>query len=142
MTIETNSAKPIELSVQDGALAALVLARALGVGTGAQVRQFIDQAPAFSPHAGDRLDFLDPLICEMATAADGLEAVLDIIAATVTATTLAPLYILLADYIALHGTASPEEMRFLQRFGEAIGIDRLTRAALDSAAQARAASLT
>jgi hypothetical protein len=49
---------------------------------------------------------------------------------------------LLADYIALYGTASPEEMRLLQRFGEAIGIDRLTRAALDSAAQARATSLT
>ena len=78
----------------------------------------------------------------MVAARDGLDAVLDMIGATVTPSTIAPFYMLLADYIALYGTASPEEMRLLQRFGEAIGIDRLTRAALDSAAQARATSLT
>ena len=142
MTIEKPAAKPMELSLQDGALAALVLARALGVGDREQVDQFIEQAPGFSSDAMARLDFLDPLICDMAAATDGLEAVLDIIGATVSAPSIAPVYVLLADYIALYGKATPEEMRFLQRFGEAIGIDRLTRAALDSAAQARATSLT
>lgn len=141
MTIEKTAAKPMELSLQDGALAALVLARAMGVGDREPLDQFIKATPALSPEACERLAFLDPLICDMAAAPDGLDALLDIIGATVSAPTIAPIYILLADYIALHGTASPEEMRFLQRFGEAIGIDRLTRAALDSAAQARAMSL-
>lgn len=141
MTIEKTAAKPMELSLQDGALAALVLARAMGVGNRDQLSQFIEQTPALSPEALDRLRFLDPLICDMAAATDGFDTVLDIISATVSAPTIAPIYSLLADYIALYGKASPEEMRFLQRFGEAIGIDRLTRAALDSAAQARATSL-
>ena len=142
MTIEKTTAKPIELSLQDGALAALVLARAIGVGGRDQLVQFLEPSPALGTDALARLDFIEPLIGDIAAARDGLDAVLDMIGATVTPSTIAPFYMLLADYIALYGTASPEEMRLLQRFGEAIGIDRLTRAALDSAAQARATSLT
>ena len=49
---------------------------------------------------------------------------------------------LCADFIAQNGTVSPEEMRFLERLGEALMIDRLSRAAFDRAAQARRLTVT
>ena len=49
---------------------------------------------------------------------------------------------LCADFIAQNGNVSPEEMRLLERLGETLALDRLSRAAFDRAAQARAAPLT
>ena len=75
-------------------------------------------------------------------AAEGLDTLLEIVAASLSDKQSATVYMLCADFIAQNGTVSPEEMRFLERLGEALMIDRLSRAAFDRAAQARAASLT
>ncbi len=130
------------LSPQDAALAALVLAHHLGAYDAASLSLHIASAPAFDNEADARLEFIAPLIRDMAAAPEGFEAVLDVIAAAVTQPQAPTVYALSADYIAVHGAATPEEIRFLERLGEALQIGRLTRAALDSAALARAGDLT
>ena len=75
-------------------------------------------------------------------AAEGLDTLLEIVAASLSDKQSATVYMLCADFIAQNGNVSPEEMRLLERLGETLALDRLSRAAFDRAAQARAASLT
>ena len=75
-------------------------------------------------------------------AAEGLDALLEIVAASLSDKQSATVYMLCADFIAQNGNVSPEEMRLLERLGETLALDRLSRAAFDRAAQARAAPLT
>lgn len=135
-------ATPLALSAQDAALAALSLATALGAGDAARLAAFAaaheNLPPALSP---SRLDFIAPLIGDMAAAADGFETVLTLIGSAVPPAQSATCYALTADYIALHDAASPEHMRLLERLGEVLKLDRLTRAALDRAALARSGPL-
>ena len=75
-------------------------------------------------------------------AAEGLDTLLEIVAASLSDKQSATVYMLCADFIAQNGNVSPEEMRLLERLGETLALDRLSRAAFDRAAQARAAPLT
>lgn len=124
----------------DAALAALALVRALNIGDEASLDSYVGGAPTVNEHAA-RLDLLLPLIADMASAADGVDTVLELIGAAASAQNGSAIYSLAADYIAAHGAASPEEMRLLERLGETLALDRLTRAALDVAARARAIQL-
>jgi len=79
---------------------------------------------------------------EITDAPDGFDTLLNLLSAALRGNAAATVYSLCADFIALHGRVSPEEMRFLERLGDALGIDRLSRAAFDRAAQARAMPLS
>ena len=132
---------PLHLSPADAALAALLLARAVSAGDAAALEAHVAAAPALAGHAG-RLSLLAPLIAETADAPDGFDTVLELIAAPLDADSGQTAYALTADYVAACSPAvSPEEMRFLERLGEALQLDRLTRAALDMAARTRNAGL-
>lgn len=128
----------LDLSAQDAALAALSLATALGAGDEARLAAFLDRHENVT---GARMAFVTPLILDMASAADGFETVLTLIGTAVPTTQSATCYALAADYIALCDAASPEHMRLLERLGEVLKLDRLTRAALDRAALARSGPL-
>ena len=56
-------------------------------------------------------------------AAEGLDTLLEIVAASLSDKQSATVYMLCADFIAQNGTVSPEEMRFLERLGEALMIE-------------------
>lgn len=88
------------------------------------------------------LAHIGPLVLETADAPDGVDAVLALIGDAVAAQHADTTYILCADYVALHGRALSAQLRLLERLGETLRIDRLTRAALDRAALARAQSLS
>ena len=131
---------PLHLSPADAALAAMLLARAVSAGDAAALEAHVAAAPALAGHAG-RLSLLAPLIAETADAPDGFDTVLELIAAPLDADSGQTAYALAADYVAACSPAGPEEMRFLERLGEALQLDRLTRAALDMAARTRNAGL-
>ena len=63
-------------------------------------------------------------------AAEGLDTLLEIVAASLSDKQSATVYMLCADFIAQNGNVSPEEMRLLERLGETLALDRLSRAAL------------
>ena len=123
----------------DAAMAALCVAQKLSGCDERALHDFLDgqkaigQAPRNEALALTR-DILD--------APKGFDTLLDMLAASLSAAQSPTVYMLCADFIAQHGTVSPEEMRFLDRLGEALMIDRLSRAAFDRAAQALAAPLT
>lgn len=125
----------------DAALAGLALARALGTGDDAAIVAHLDARQAQLGAAQMPMDVLLPVVSDMAAAADGFDTVLELIGSAATPDTAAAIYALSADYIALYGAVTAEEMRLLERLGEALGLARLTRAALDVAAQARAQEL-
>lgn len=133
-------AHPLDWQAVDAALAALALARVLNIGDEADARAHIDAAPCVKAAAA-RFDAMHDLIGDMATATDGVDTVLELIGAAATAQNRATVYGLVADYVAAYGAASPEEMRLLERLGETLALDRLTRAALDVAARTRATRL-
>lgn len=137
-----NTAHPLNWQPIDAALAALALARALGCGDDTSL---IHHIAARHPQAEDKLALMLSLINDMASGADGFETVLALIGATCEGDNkdkAEAVYALCADYIAAHGTATPEEMRLLEKLGEALTIDRLRRAALDMAAQTRGVKLS
>ncbi len=127
-------AMPIDLSPADAALAAIALLAALDKYAAARLEAYLPTCPQIN--AG-RADFIAPLIADMAGAADGVEAVLELLAANLPPQNADTAYMLCADYIASHGTSSPEQLRLLARLGETLQLDRLTRAALDRAALVR-----
>ncbi len=136
------TAHPLNWQPIDAALAALALARALGCGDDASVQRHIKTR---QPQADDKANLMLALISDMASADDGLETVLTLICAACEGEIqdkAEAVYALCADYIAAHGTATPEEMRLLEKLGEALRLDRLRRAALDMAAQARGVKLS
>lgn len=137
-----HTAHPLNWRPIDAALAALALARALNCGDDASLVQHIETR---HPQSDDKLALMLTLIGDMASADDGFETVLALIGAACEGETqdkAEAVYALCADYIAAHGTATPEEMRLLEKLGEALTLDRLRRAALDMAAQARAVKLS
>lgn len=131
-----------KLTPPDAALAALSVAQKL-TGCGADaLHGFLDRQIDFAALSAARRQTAFAIGQDIVDAAEGFDTLLDILAASLTAHQSATIYLLCADFIAQHGTISPEEMRFLERLGEALAIDRLTRAAFDRAAQARAVPLT
>lgn len=125
---------PIDLSPADTALAAIALLAALDKDAAARLDDYLPRCPQID--AG-RADFIAPLIADMAAAPDGVEAVLELLAAHVPPQSADTAYMLCADYVASCGASSPEQLRLLARLGETLQLDRLTRAALDRAALAR-----
>ena len=137
--MQETSPHPLDWSAADAALAALLMLRLAGTGSDAELTGYVAATGSLAPHHS-KMALLSALVPEMADAPDGLETVLDLIGAV--ETDAAPtIYMLSADYVAHYGTASPEEMRLLEKLGEALKIDRLTRAAFDVAAQARSTPL-
>lgn len=130
MTADTD----ISFSAQDGALAALALLAALEPDAEESLAAFL---PLCAQIDAARAALMVPLINDMASAPDGVEAVLDLIADALPAALADTVYLLAADYVSACGTSLPEQMRLLERLAEAIRLDRLTRAALDRAALAR-----
>jgi hypothetical protein len=128
-------------SPRQAALAALTIAWQLGGAARDRLNVFCAAQPAFATLADAERDAAIALAQDIADAPEGFDTLLDMLAQSLPPTLAATAYSLCADYIALYGTISPEEMRFLDRLGEALAIDRLSRAALDRAAQARAVSL-
>ena len=125
----------------DAGMAALCLARALGSGDDAALLTHMTQQQSHIDDVAVRLQLILPLVSDMTAAAEGLDAVLELIATAAIGDAAAAIYGLTADYIALYGAVTAEDMRLLARLAEALGLDRLTRAALDEAAQARAVRL-
>ena len=120
-------------------MAALCVAQKLAGCDDAALHAFLDR---YASLADAPLDAALAVTRDIIGAAEGLDTLLEIVAASLSDKQSATVYMLCADFIAQNGTVSPEEMRFLERLGEALMIDRLSRAAFDRAAQARAASLT
>lgn len=132
---------PMDMSPQDAVLAALELARRLCRVPAAVLAAEAAAAKPLGAAAADRLALMAPLIADIIDAPDGFETALDIIAAAVPPAQIATAYALTADFIAAHGSATPEEMRYLEKLGDSLRLNRLTRAALDTAARARAGDL-
>jgi hypothetical protein len=135
-------------SEQQAALAALHVARQIGAGDAAALDGFIARQAAFAPSddmtgaQNITQDLTQDIAQDISDAPDGVETLLNLLAASLNGDAAATAYSLCADFIALHGRVSPEEMRYLERLGDALGIDRLSRAAFDRAAQARATPLS
>ena len=120
-------------------MAALCVAQKLAGCDDAAFHTFLDRHASLAD--GPRHEAL-ALTQDIVGAPQGFDTLLDMLAASLSAAQSPTVYMLCADFIAQNGTVSPEEMRFLDRLGEALMIDRLSRAAFDRAAQARAAPLT
>jgi len=131
-------------SEQQAALAALHVARQIGAGDAAALDGFIARQAAFAPSDDmtGAQNITQDIAQDISDAPDGVETLLNLLAASLNGDAAATAYSLCADFIALHGRVSPEEMRYLERLGDALGIDRLSRAAFDRAAQARATPLS
>ena len=134
MTIEPH----ISFSAEDAALAVLAMLAALETDRKESLSGFLPLCPQID---ANRAALIVPLIRDMASASDGVEAVLDLIAEALPHDMTDTVYLLGADYVSTYGTALPEQMRLLERLAEAIKLDRLTRAALDRAALARSRHL-
>lgn len=134
MTADTD----ISFSPQDGALAALALLAVLDADGDERLDAYVPLCPQLD---AARARLMVPLISDMARAPDGVEAVLQLISEALPSEFGDTAYLICADYVAAYGTALPEQMRLLERFGEAVKLDRLTRAALDRAALARGRDL-
>ena len=119
-------------------MAALCVAQKLAGCDDAAFHTFLDRHPSLAD--GPRNEAL-ALTLDIVGAAEGFDTLLEIVADSLSGAQSATVYMLCADFIAQNGKVSPEEMRFLERLGETLMIDRLSRAAFDRAAQARAASL-
>lgn len=128
----------INLGPADTGLAALVLIAALDDDAGEKLAVFLPYCPQLD---AARADFIMPLITDMARAPEGVEAVLELISAGLPPALAEAVYMLAADYVAGFGAAMPEQIRLLERLAESLQLDRLTRAALDRAALARAREL-
>jgi len=119
-------------------MAALYMAQKLAGCDNAAFHTFLDQHVSL---ADAPRDVTLAVTRDIVDAAEGVDTLLEIIATSLSDKQSAAVYMLCADFIAQNGNVSPEEMRLLERLGEALAIDRLSRAAFDRAAQARAASL-
>ncbi len=137
--MSTNPPRP-GLSRQQAALVALVAAQRIAQVDDAKLVAFASAQTALDGVTEAQLRDATMLAQEIAEARDGFDTLLDMLAAALGDAHAAAAYMLAADFIAQNGRVSPEEMRFLERLGDALSIDRLTRAAFDSAAQARATS--
>ncbi len=123
-------------------MAALYVTHRLSHADEAQWQDYISAVPTFAaPTDSQKLDLAIAIAQEVIDAPDGVETLLEMLAATVNQSQAETIYQICADYIALHGRVSPEEMRFIDKLGETLRLDRLSRAALDRAAQARATHL-
>lgn len=135
----------IHLSASQACLAALCVAQKLGGASDATHAGFIAQCPALAgaddAARGLALASAAQLAADIIDAPDGVDTLLELIAAQRSPQQAEIIYISVADFIAVHGRVSPEEMRFLERLGDSLNLDRLTRAAFDRAAQARAGQL-
>ena len=72
-------------------------------------------------------------------AEDGLESGLVLVSAALDRARCAQAYALAADFVMLNAQITPEEMRLLDILAENFGLNPLTRAAIDTAAQIRLA---
>jgi len=129
------------LSPAQAALAALYVAHRLSGADETHWQAHLDATPSLAGLTQTAALSALGLAEETANATDGVDALLDMLAAAVNAPQAETVYLICADYIALKGRVSPEEMRFIEKLGQALGLDRLSRAALDRAAQARAVNL-
>lgn len=128
----------ITLSPPHAALAAICLVAALDGDADALARH----VQACRQLSGEDIAQIRPLVHDMADAPDGVEAVLALIGDNMPTSYAETVYVLCADYVALYGRTLPAQLRLLERLGEVLRLDRLTRAALDRAALARAQDLT
>ena len=119
-------------------MAALCVAQKLACCDDAAFHAFLDRHASLADAPRDAALAVTRDIVDVA---EGLDTLLEIVAASLSNKQSATVYMLCADFIAQNGNVSPEEMRLLERLGETLAIDRLSRAAFDRAAQARAASL-
>ena len=131
----------VKISPAQASLAALFVAQKLAAANDADLVAFIAAQPALAEILAMR-DNAAELAHDITNAEQGFDTLLDLLADSFTPAQADTTYLLCADFIARYGRVSPEEMRFLERLGAALKIDRLTRAAFDRAAQARAADLS
>lgn len=131
-------------SPPQAALAALSVAHRITRTDADALGDFIATQAAFAAldNIAQAQEMAQALAQDISDATDGFDTLLNLLAAALRDDAAATAYCLCADFIALHGRVSPEEMRFLERLGDALGIDRLSRAAFDRAAQARATPLS
>ena len=113
------------------------IGRALAMRLAAEGASVVLNASRMGAH-GKLFGTLEEAVSEIQAAGGKAAAV----AASLSDKQSATVYMLCADFIAQNGNVSPEEMRLLERLGETLALDRLSRAAFDRAAQARAAPLT
>jgi hypothetical protein len=124
------------------AFAALWVAHRLAGAPSDALTRFLAAAPALAGMTAAAQTHTQAMSDEILAAANGVETLLELVAAALTVRQSETVYLLVADYIALNGQVSPEEMRFVEKLGHALKLDRLRRAAFDQAARSRAASLT
>ena len=128
-----------KFSPRDATIAALCVAQKLSDCHERALHDFLDRQKTIANAPRDEAMALTQDILD---APQGFDTLLDLLTDSLSAAQSPTVYLLCADFIAQYGTVSPEEMRFLDRLGEALALDRLSRAAFDRAAQARAAPLT
>ena len=130
-----------KLTPPNAALAVLSVAQKLA-GCGADaLHGFLDRQIDFAALSAAQRHAAFAMSHDIVDASEGFDTLLDIVASSLTPHQSTAVYMLCADFIAQNGAVSPEEMRFLERLGDALMIDRLARAAFDRAAQARAVPL-
>ena len=86
--------------------------------------------------AAAQTDF-EPLALDILSAADGVDTLLELAMPALTPPMRQLAYALAADFVLANNQLTPEEMRVLDILAESCKIDRLTRAAIDRAAQIR-----
>lgn len=130
----------VTLSAVQAALAALYVLNKLGNNNATQLKRFVDACPPLA-NSGDAFEATNILAAELVDAANGVDSLLEMIGASVPPQKADTVYWVNATFVAQYGRVSPEEMRFLERLGETLNIERLSRAAYDRAAQAGAVAL-
>ena len=74
---------------------------------------------------------------DLLSEADGLDAAVDQIKRTLPENLVATAYALACDVVAADGTATQEELRFLEILRHELDVDRLTAAAIERGSAAR-----
>ena len=134
----------IRLTPQQASLACLyVLAACDGVPSSTELALIdtlaVNAACLANMAATDRVASL-ALARDLADAPDGLETLLDLCAQALTNDHDGQIaYAQAVEFVACHGQVSPEEMHLLDLIANRLAVDKLTRAAIETAAQLRQA---
>ncbi len=103
----------------------------------ARIGWIVKELPAFEGFDEDSLIMEAQACGRVVSGSDGLNAVLDMIAAALPDHMRETAFILAAEIAASDQKSSPEERRFLQLLARRLGLEPLTVAALSRAAVAR-----
>ncbi len=131
----------VKLTPQQAVLACLTLVVAADGAPSDEEQQIVARLLAATPALGTDKEDTQNLGLELAldilSASEGVETLLELAAQALTPGAQALAYALAADFVLLNGQLAPEEMRVLDLLAETFALNRLTRAAIDSAAHIR-----